>query len=231
MSDEQRQQIEEILAAYSYEQWDELIPEIQAVLETSSRAVAVEAVRQIFGTEAEAAVSVPQSVAIRGYFDQVNQDASNFARDRSAELVGRKWVNGELIENPDAEWAITDSTRDWLREEITSAFEDGMSPAELGKAIRESPAFTKSRAKMIAHTEIGNANMETLESASVKAGATDKRSFLSADHDHDDICDAAAEAGEVEIDFVYEGGFTRPLYHPRCQCSESSYARKKVPTQ
>ena len=146
-------------------------------------------------------------------------------------MVGKRLVNGELVENPDAKWAITDSTRQWLRDAVTSAFDDGMSPAQLGKAVLESQAFSKSRAKMIAHTEIGNANLATLETAAVQAGATHKRSFLSDDHEHLDVCDLAAEAGEVPIDFVYQGGAKRPLFHPRCQCSESYYVRKKVPTQ
>lgn len=226
MSDEQRQAIEDILSAYSFEAWDDLIPEIQAVLETTSRQVAVEAVRQIYGAAAVSEITIP-TAAVRGYFDQVNTGAVEHAKDRAAELVGRKYVDGQLVDNPNAKWAITDSTREWLRDEVAAAFEDGMSPAQLGKAILESQAFTKSRAQMISHTEIGNANMQTLETASTKAGATHKRSFLSADHDHDDICDDAAEAGEVPIDHIYEGGFTRPLYHPRCQCSESYYVRKK----
>jgi len=228
MSDEQRQAIEEIVAAYSFEHWEELIPEIQDVLQTTSRDVAMEAVRQIYGDAALAEEGTPASAAIRGLFDHVNTEAADYARGRAAELVGRRWMDGELIENPDAQWAITDATREWLRDAVTAAFEDGMSPAQLGKAIRGSQAFTKSRAQMIAHTEIGNVNMRTLESASVAAGATHKRSFLSADHDHDDICDEAAAVGEVPIDYVYPGGATRPLYHPRCQCSESYYIRKKV---
>lgn len=229
MSEEQRQQIEAILLAYSFEQWDELIPEIQVVLETTSTQVAIEAVRQVAGL---AVMPEIPPVQIRGYFDQVNQDAADYAEQRAAEMVGKRWVDGELVDNPDARWAITDSTREWLREEITAAFAEGMSPAQLAAAIRSSQAFSKSRAKMIAHTEIGNANMQTLESASVLAGATHKRSFLSANHDHDDICDAAAAAGEVPIDYVYAGGATRPLFHPRCKCSESYYVRKKkVPTQ
>lgn len=223
MSDEQRQAIEDIVATYSFEQWDELIPEIQSVLETASREAAIEALRQMYGADI---VPLPQTAQMQGLFDQVNEAAVDYSRDRAAEMVGRRWVDGQLVENPDARWAITDSTRDWLREQVTAAFEDGMSPAQLGKAIRESQAFTKSRAQMIAHTEIGNANMQTLESASTLAGATHKRSFLSADHDHDDFCDDAADAGEVPVDYDYGLGFTRPLYHPRCQCSESYYVRK-----
>lgn len=222
MSDEQRQQIEDILASYGFQEWDELIPKVQAVLETASRQAAVEAVQQIVGPIPE----LP-TASMGGYFDQVNQSAVDYANERAAELVGRKLVDGQWIENPDAQWAITDSTRDWLREEISSAFLDGLSPQQLAQEIRGSQAFTQSRARMIAHTEIGNANMVTLESASTKAGATHKRSVLSANHDHDDVCDAAAAVGEVPVDYVYESGTTRPLYHPRCQCSESYYVRRK----
>src|ERR1019366_3479426 len=38
---------------------------------------------------------------------QVAQRALTWARDRSAELVGKRWTaDGELIDNPNAKWAI-----------------------------------------------------------------------------------------------------------------------------
>lgn len=230
MSDEDRQAIDAIMAAYSLAQWEQLIPEIQNVLTAVSTDAAVDYIRQRYYPK----MGVPEFTAqmhaeakIRGAFDRVNHAAVAYAKDRAAEMVGRKWVDGELVENPDAQWAITDSTREWLREAVSSAFQDGMSPAQLGNAIRESQAFSKSRAKMIAHTEIGNANLATLEASAIDAKATSKRTSLSANHDHDDVCDDAADRGEVPIDYVYANGMTRPLFHPRCQCAISYYVRRK----
>lgn len=38
--------------------------------------------------------------------------AEQYARDRAAEMVGKKWVDGKLIDNPNAYWRIDESTRD-----------------------------------------------------------------------------------------------------------------------
>lgn len=227
VSDEQKKQIEDVLAAYSFEDWQELIPEIQSILGVATEDAALEAMRQVAGLpETATAAEIQLHPAIGVNFDVVNAEAARYAQERSAELVGMRFVDGVLVENPNPKWAITDSTREWLRDAITSAFEDGMSPAQLSTSIRDSLAWSESRSDMVAHTEIGNANMVTLEATSRQFGATHKRSFLSSLHDIDDVCDDAAEAGEVPIDYVYDGGASRPLYHPRCMCSESYYVRK-----
>jgi hypothetical protein len=49
-------------------------------------------------------------------FDVVNEHAVAWAKDRSAELVGMKYVDGELVENPKAEWSIEESTRETIRD-------------------------------------------------------------------------------------------------------------------
>lgn len=183
------------------------------------------------GTEAAAiafeAPAIAVSGSITGTFGQVNQAAVEYAADRAAEMVGMRWVNGELVENPDARWTITESTRDWLRDVATQAFEEGLSAEQFARAVEASPAFSRKRAQMIAHTEVGNAAVASQLEVSVAAGATHKRTFLSADHDHDDFCDAAADAGEVPIDHDYGGGLYAPLFHPRCKCSISTYVRKQ----
>lgn len=169
--------------------------------------------------------TVTANIRLKGVFDEINRDAADFATHRAAEMVGKRLVNGILIENPDPKWRIDDPTRDWIRETVAEAFEEGMSPAELSKALRSNYAFSKARAKMISFTEIGNINVRTHAKAAETAGATHKRSQLSADHDQDDFCDQAAEEGEVEIDFDYGFGLRHPLYHPRCQCSITFYFR------
>lgn len=169
------------------------------------------------------------TAAIKPAFDAVNRDAADLATARAAEMVGKRIVAGVLIDNPDARWTITEPTREWLRQAITAAFEDGLSPAQLGDLIRSDYAFSKARAELIAKTEVGNLNMWSNFASAKAMGATHKRSSLSADHDHDDFCDDAEAAGEVPIDYDYGFGFKAPLYHPRCQCAMSFYWRKKKP--
>jgi hypothetical protein len=54
--------------------------------------------------------------------NRITTKAVDFAASRAAELVGRKYNEaGELVENPNAQWAINDTTRDWLKGEIRDA--------------------------------------------------------------------------------------------------------------
>lgn len=214
---ELKRKVEEVIAAYELDAWTELVPLLQDGLATA-------------GTEAAGiafqAPAIAASGRITGSFGQVNNAAVDYAADRAAEMVGMRWVDGELVSNPNARWAITESTRDWLREATTEAFERGLSPEKFARVIGGSPAFSRARARMIAHTEVGNATVASQLEVAVAAGATHKRTFLSADHDDDDFCDAAAGEGEVPIDFDYGEGLYAPLFHPRCKCSISTYVRK-----
>jgi hypothetical protein len=51
-----------------------------------------------------------------------DETAVEIASDRAAALVGKKWSDGELIDNPDAEYSISDSTREMIREVIAEGF-------------------------------------------------------------------------------------------------------------
>lgn len=167
------------------------------------------------------------TLSLKPMFGAVDEQAVALARERAAEMVGKRLVDGVLIDNPDARWTITEPTREWLRRDIERAFQEGLTPPQLARLIREDYAFSKSRARMIAHTEICNLNIWSHAAASLAAGATHKRSKLSGDHDIDDFCDAAAEAGEVPIGHDYGFGLKWPLYHPRCECSVTFYWRKE----
>lgn len=228
--DDEKQKIEQIVAAYQTAYWKTLAIDMTPHFKESASASAFDALKSLHDpndTIDGFQATISANIELRGVFEQVNQEAVDFAQDRAAEMVGMKNVDGVLIENPNAKWRIDEPTRNWIREAVTEAFEDGMSPAELGKRLRSDYAFSKARARMIAFTETGNINMRTHERTAREVGANYKRSFLSADHDFDDFCDAAEQAGEVPIDYDYGMGLTRPLYHPRCKCSMTFYVREK----
>lgn len=217
--DSLQQLVDEVIAAYELQQWTTLVPALQDALQTA-------------GTEAATIAFRSPKIAgsISGSFGEVNQAAVAYAETRAAEMVGMKWVDGELVPNTDARWTITESTRSWLNDIVSDAFEQGMSPAKLATEIQSSGAFSLSRAQMIARTEISNAAVASQFAVSLAAGATHKRTFLSADHadDDDDICVDAADAGEVPIGYDYGLLQLAPLFHPRCKCSISTYVRKKT---
>jgi hypothetical protein len=156
-------------------------------------------------------------------FAQANEYAIEYAEERGAELVGMKYVGGELVENPSAKWAITNTTRESLREIIVESLKDGDSPAMLKASIKAATDFSAKRADMIAITETNFANTGGQMEVARLVGHTHKRSLLSGDHDVDDDCDDNAAADDLEFgDLFPSGAFSSP-FHPFCVCLTQTY--------
>lgn len=152
----------------------------------------------------------------------VDEDAVKWAQERSAELVGMKYIDGELVENPNPKWPITDSTREYLRGTVSNAVEEGWSPQKLAKEIADKPEMWEKRADTIARTELGfahtNGNLIGWKNSGVVKG---KRSLCMHDEDYkgDDPCPGNADAGVIPIDEEFPSGDDGPPYHPRCACA------------
>lgn len=158
-------------------------------------------------------------IADEDMFGVVNQTAADFAKARAAELVGKKWIDGELVDNLDPQWAITDSTRDGLRSKVESALTDGMSPADLRDEIEQSYQFSEARAEMIARTELGFSHVqgaiEAWKLSDLVAGYVWQ---LGSEHDHEDECDD--NDGEyADIGELFPSGDDAPPLHPSCVCA------------
>jgi hypothetical protein len=151
--------------------------------------------------------------------DQVNEAATEWASDRAAELVGMKYeADGTLAVNPNAEMAITDSTRELLRADISAAIDEGLSPSQLADRLEESYAFSSDRAETIARTEIADADIQGSLIGYAESGVVDgKELILSDSHGDPDECDDAADMGVVPLDDDF-GGLGDPPYHPNCEC-------------
>jgi len=130
--------------------------------------------------------------------NQVHQQSLDYAKDRSAEMVGKKWVDGKLVDNPDAQWVITDSTRDELRGLVADVQSGDLKLTDLPQAIRDATAFSPERASMIARTEIMAAN-----------GPDDEAC---------EICLGNADDGDIEVDAEFSSGDDAPPAHPNCEC-------------
>ncbi len=195
--------VERILADLGLNSWDELATEVRAALIV------------IYKEGGAAAIAALGENAPPDLFDVVNPGAQKYAAERGAELVGKKWVNGELVENPDAQWAITDTTRSGLQDLIERALKDGLSPTELGDEIEDSFLFSPSRADLIARTELSFAHTNGSNEAMAASGVvTGKQLILSSGHDQDDECDDYAD---VVVDL--DDGDADPPIHPSCECS------------
>lgn len=147
------------------------------------------------------------------------EQAQEYAVNRAAEMVGKKWVNGKLIDNPTAKWHIEQSTREALRTNITSAIEEGWSHQKLVDKLMNNYGFSEQRAEMIARTEVSFAdqrsNMIAYKESGVVAG---KYWLLSTLHPDNDECDENAAQDVIPIDEAFQSGDMEPPLHPNCFC-------------
>ena len=148
----------------------------------------------------------------------VNEAAVAYARDRAAEMVGRVLIDGVLVDNPDAQWVITDTTRVMLRSLIRQAIEGGWSAKRLAAEIEDADAFSEERAELIARTETIKASVEGNMIAYRESGVVvGKEWILGAEAC--DVCVANAEAGVIPLDALFPNGDDAPPAHPNCRCS------------
>jgi hypothetical protein len=151
--------------------------------------------------------------------NHLDEQARAYVEERGAELVGKKIVAGELVDNPNAKWSIDETTRDYLRLSTTQAVEEGWSPARLRDAIEESGAFSEERAMMIARTELAMAHVEGNVAGWRQSGeVTGKRWILGDLHDVPDECDDAADEGVIDFEDDFGTGDFAPPAHPNCIC-------------
>ena len=156
--------------------------------------------------------------------DQVNVRAVAFAKERAAELVGKRWMpDGSLIDNPNAKWAITDSTRDMLRTIISDGLEENIGTPAIAEAIQDGTVFSKARAKLVAHTEVANANEQSKLigwRVAGENGVVVKKAWLTAT-DPCDVCIDNEAAGFIDLDDDFPSGDDAAPAHPRCLIGES----------
>jgi len=151
---------------------------------------------------------------------QSDKKAIAWAENKAASMVGKKWIDGELVNNPDSKWVIEDSTRDMLRGKINQALKEGWSKDKLAKRIT-GDVIGKDRADLIAQTELGFAHSAGNQIGWATSGRIKGRySILSADHEIEDVCDDNAAAGVIPMDEPYPSGDEGYPFHPGCFCVE-----------
>lgn len=152
--------------------------------------------------------------------NQVDLDSLDFAVKRGAEMVGKKWVDGELVDNPNADWVISDATRDEIRNLVADVQSGDLKLTDLADAIMNSTGFSPERAQLIARTEIMNANAQgSLASykAAAKIGVNIKKAW-EPDESACEICQANAAQGAIPVDDDFDSDDDSPPAHPNCEC-------------
>jgi hypothetical protein len=205
-----RRRVNDAIDALDLDEWDELPTATLQWLEIAAGVGIDEVIDDLD-------VEIP-----RVLYDAVDA-AKSSARARAAEMVGRKWVAGKLVSNPDARWTITEGTRELIRGAVEQAFADGATVADLAGALAESHAFSAARAETIARTETRTAQMGGALAGARVLGANHKRWSTAADDKVSDECMACGEAGPdadgvIDIEDEYPGGRDMPPNHPNCRC-------------
>lgn len=146
-----------------------------------------------------------------------NQDAIEYSKERAAELIGKRInADGELVDNPNSEYNIEDSTREMIRGDVTAAMEQGLSNDELAKLLEENYAFSELRAETIARTETAIADVQGNMVVYKQSGVVSKKQWLVGA----DCCDECAQLADeiVDLDEPFSDGSDGPPAHPSCRC-------------
>lgn len=189
-------------------EWDGLSDVVEPIIRRAAEDGAVAALLQVMPDPAVGMVTNIRSRAVK------------WAHDRAAEMVGMKWVGGELIQNPAAEWQITEGTREMIRAQVVEAMQNGDSVQELAGRLKESHAFSNTRARTIARTETAMAdsmgNLIGWEETGLVAG---KRWITAEDDKVSEICNTNGKMGVIGLHehFAHDG--MTPPAHPNCRCT------------
>lgn len=154
-------------------------------------------------------------------FHRINERAMEWAEFHAADLIGKRWVNGRLVDNPNVAYRIDESTRDMLRTLITESFEAGYGIDDLQPILEQSYAFSDQRARIIARTEAinaANAGTEIGQRQAQAMGVRIEKTWIAAP-DACGICLENAAFGAIELDEVFPSGHEKPTAHPNCRCT------------
>lgn len=206
---------------------DDLASLIAAGVDVTDLDAMIEVLQGSLGTIAQASgQSVMAQLGVNNVDQLVNQVADRsvaFAEARAAEMVGKKWVDGELVDNPSAQWAISDGTRLQIRDTIANGLADNIGADAIADSLMESYAFSEERADLITITEINRANSQgSLDGAKAArdAGVEAKKVWLLG-QDPCDECSENADEGAIDLDDDFPSGDDAPPGHPNCYCSLS----------
>jgi hypothetical protein len=153
--------------------------------------------------------------------DQVSEQAVKMARARAAELVGMRFnSDGELVANPRAEYAITDTTRDMIKQIITDGLADNIGSDAIVDNIQSATAFSADRAYAVAHNEIADANSRAalLAYKGARSHGVNVKKGWGLGPNPCEICQENADAGAIDLDDDFPSGDSEPTAHNHCEC-------------
>lgn len=166
-----------------------------------------------------------------GIVDQVFEQAASWAKERSAELVGMRYNDiGELVDNPNAAFRITDNVREEIADKVKEAISEGWSAGDLADEIEGIGSFSEARAETIARTEIIRANNEGHLVAFKESGVVSQKQWSTAeDGDVCDVCIENEEQGPIGLNEAFASGDDAAPAHPNCRCTIVAVIEDEAP--
>ena len=193
--------------------WDDLPPLVEPII----AGVAVAA-----GTSAVSSLGLFDAETLK----RVSARAVAYAQDRGAEMVGMKWIDGALVDNPDAEWSIAATTRDMLQKMLVKTLEDGSTGQQLAKQIVESAAFSAERAQTIARSETAVARIQGNIAGWVESGVVGGMEFVASP----DCCEDCQDEDGTIVPLADAPDGNDTLLHPNCRCNWVAVQIDDMPT-
>lgn len=184
--------------------WEEWTEALAGGFATTLAAVAKDGV-------IEASVQIGMTVN-----DNANDAAVAWAEQHAAELVGKKVVDGALVDNPDAAYSIVDTTRDLIRGDVAAAKESGATTDELATTLRDSYAFSDARAETIARTEVARADVQSSLITYRESGVVESKRWIVGAGCCEEC--TAVDGEEVGLDEDFSNGEEGAPAHPNCRC-------------
>ncbi len=208
---EVQQELDRLLLKLDITSFEDLPAQVQADLLKVAKSGALLGAEQL--------ASDMSAEAYDSLVNLVNERAVALAADRSAAMVGMKWVDGELIPNPNTLWRIDEGTRALIRSDVSQALQEGWSNSSLADTLMDPKhaAFSEARANMVARTELAKMDMQANTAAWKESGLVQEKIWLLAQNPCDQ-CTANAEQGAIPIDDEFDGGEMEPPQHPNCSC-------------
>jgi hypothetical protein len=168
---------------------------------------------------AAAQLGIEEGLTQLGITDDVDkadllQQAETYAKERSAEMIGLEYVGNNLLENPVANFVISETTKDDLIDVVDRAVEEELTLEQLQTMIRTAATFSDLRATLIANNEVALAQVNLHLKTWRKFGVKNVNVELSSLHSVVDECDEIVAGGPYAISNV-------PIIpaHPNCMCT------------
>lgn len=213
--------IDSVMAEIDFSVFNTLPARVQKMLE-NTHASAGKAALDTVGVAVKANKGAPELNP--NAFNQVNDSAVTYAEHRSAELVGMKYVDGDLVPNPNAVWQITETTRDGIRNAVSEVVRGELPVTELADKLSQDYGFSSQRAEMIARTEVHKANGEGALAGYKASGVITQKIWLTSDDDDvSEECSDNEDEGPIDIDEEFQSGDMTEPAHPNCRCSIAPY--------